>query len=106
MSNPLEKLNAKVFAEHLNTPFQLQGDFATPITLELVAVNEGVPSPQIESFALHFRGPAAPRLPQQIYRMEHASLGTIELFLTAISAEPDQRLVYESAFNRFRKPAP
>ncbi len=106
MSNSLEKLNARIFSEHLNTPFQIQGVSPSPITLELVAVNEGIPSPQIESFALHFRGPAMPRLPQQIYRMEHANLGVIELFLTAISAEPDQRLVYESAFNRFRKPAP
>ena len=104
MSSQLEKLNARIFSEHLNTPFQIQGVTPSPITLELVAVNEGIPSPQVESFALHFRGPATPRLPQQTYRMEHATLGTIELFLTAISAEPDQRLVYESAFNRFRTP--
>jgi hypothetical protein len=105
MSTSLEKLNARIFSEHLNTPFQLQGDFATPIALELVAVKEGDPSPQVELFSLHFHGPSAPHLPQQIYRMEHDTLGVVEVFLTAIGTEP-QGILYESVFNRLRKAAP
>lgn len=105
MLTPLEQLNAKVLSEQLHTQFKLQGDSAAPITLELVEVKESNVSPQIELFSLHFRGPSSPHLPQQIHRMEHDKLGTVEIFLTAVGAEP-QGILYESVFNRLRKPTP
>ena len=100
----LEKLNARSFAEQLNTTVNLQIDSATLIVLKLVEVKENDPSPRIELFTLHFRGPSSPHLPQGIYRMEHAKLGTVEIFITAIAAEPDG-ILYESVFHRFRNPA-
>jgi hypothetical protein len=99
----LEKLNACSFAEQLNTLFNLHIDPATPIALKLVEVKENDPSPRIELFALHFRGPSSPHLPQGIYRMDHAKMGTLEIFITAIAAEPDG-ILYESVFHRFRNP--
>ncbi|HEX4602657.1 MAG TPA: hypothetical protein VH724_01565 [Candidatus Angelobacter sp.] len=103
MSTPLDKLNAKVFSEHLHTKFKVHLGDAAPMTLELVEVKDSDPSPQIELFTLHFLGPAAPRLPQQTHRLEHDKLGIFEIFLTAISAEP-QGILYESVFHRFRTP--
>lgn len=100
----LETLNAGSFAEQLNTTFNLQMDYATPVALKLVEVKESDPSPSIELFALHFRGPSSPRLPQGIYRMEQAKLGTMEIFITAIGSEPDG-ILYESIFHRFRNPS-
>ena len=76
------------------------------LTLELIEVMERDPSPKIELFSLQFRGPAAPRLPQQIHRLEHDKLGAFEIFLTAIGADPEQGILYESVFHRFRKPTP
>jgi hypothetical protein len=105
MLTPLEKFNAKIFSEQLHTQFKVHIGGAVPMTLELVEVKDNDPSPKIELFSLHFLGPSAPRLPQSIHRLEHDKLGTFEIFLTAIAAEP-QGLVYESVFHRLRKPAP
>ena len=93
MLTPLDKLNAKVFSEQLHTQFKVKPDGAEPMTsepmmLELVEVKHGDASPQMELFSLHFRGPSAPRLPQRIHRLEHDRLGSLEIFLTAIGAEP------------------
>lgn len=110
MLTPLDKLNAKVFSEQLHTQFKVNRGSAEPTTsepmmLELVEINDIDPSPQIELFTLHFRGPSASRLPQSIHRLEHDKLGSFEIFLTAIRAEP-QGILYESVFHRIRKSAP
>ena len=106
MLTPLNQLNAKVFSEQLHTPFKVDFGGAEPLTLELAEVVERDPSPTIELFTLKFSGPAAPRLAQQIHRLEHEKLGTIEIFLTAIGADPEQGILYESVFHRFRQPKP
>ena len=105
MSTSLDKLNAKVFSEYLHTQFKLHLEDAEPMMLKLVEVKESDPSPQIELFALHFLGAAAPRLPQKTYQLEHEKLGTFAIFLTAIAGDP-QGIMYESIFHRFRKTAP
>lgn len=106
MPSALDKLNAKVFSEQLHTRFTVHTGGAGPMELELIEVSEHDRSPEIELFTLHFLGAAAPRLPQQIHRLEHEKLGTLEIFLTAIGLGAEQRIVYESVFHRFRKPAP
>lgn len=102
MLTSLDKLNAKTFSEQLHTQFKIHSGSPEPMTLELVEVVEGASSPQIELFSLHFRGPFSPRLAQQIHRLEHATLGTFEIFLTAISGDAEG-IKYESVFHRFRK---
>jgi hypothetical protein len=106
MPTDLQKLNAKVFSEQLHTRFNVSTNGAGPMALELIEVSEHDTSPKLELFALHFLGAAAPRLPQQIHRLEHEKLGTLEIFLTAVGLSEDQRIIYESVFHRFRKPAP
>lgn len=106
MPSSLDKLNAKIFSEQLHTQFKVHSGGAEPVALELVEVMERDSSPKMELFTLQFRGPAAPRLAQQIHRLEHEKLGTFEIFLTAIGTDPEQRILYESVFHRFRKPAP
>ena len=104
MSTALDKLNAKIFSEHLRTKFKLHGDFNPPIVMELEDVKEGNNTPKIELFSIFFRGPAAPHLPQSIYVLEHDMLGTFEIFLTAVGTD-QTGILYESVFHRFRKPA-
>jgi hypothetical protein len=106
MLTSLNKLNAKIFSEQLHTRFNVITSGAGPMALELFEVSEHDSSPQMELFTLHFLGAAAPRLPQQIHRLEHEKLGTLEIFLTAIGQDAEQRIIYESVFHRFRKPAP
>ncbi|HEY7402090.1 MAG TPA: hypothetical protein VIB39_01095 [Candidatus Angelobacter sp.] len=101
MMTSLDDLNAKVFREQLHTQFKVNAG-GQPLSLELIEVTERQDSPRTEFFSLHFRGPISPRLPQQIHRLEHARLGTFEIFLTTISAD-EQGTVYEAIFHRFRK---
>jgi hypothetical protein len=105
MPTSLDNLNAGIFSQHLHTQFRLLLEGAEPIPLELIEVKESDPSPKIELFTLHFRGPAAPRMAQHIHRLEHDKLGTVEIFLTAIGADA-QGITYESVFHRFRKTGP
>ena len=105
MSTSLESLNCKIFSEQLHTQFRLLRDGLEPLPLELIEVKESDPSPKIELFSLHFRGPAAPHMPQQIHTLEHDKLGRINIFLTAIAGDAEG-ITYESVFHRFRKTAP
>ena len=101
MSTPLEHLNSQVFREQLHTKFTAVSTTAPPVTLELVEVLERDDSPQMEFFALHWLGPITPRLAQQIHRLDHEVLGSVEIFLTPISADQVGTL-YEAIFHRFR----
>ncbi len=105
MSISLESLNSRIFSEQLHTQFRLLREGAEPLSLELIEVKESDPSPQIELFSLHFRGPAAPRMVQQIHTLEHDKLGRFDIFLTAIAGDA-QGITYESVFHRFRKNVP
>ena len=101
METPLEKLNARVFAEHLRSKFRTQlGN--TKVELELFSVDERDISPRLEAFCLLFQGPVSPRLPQQIYSVEHDQLGSFSLFLTAVAGDAEG-ISYEAVFNRYRK---
>jgi hypothetical protein len=101
METPLEKFTARTFAEQLHTRFKTQAANVPSLELELSEVEERESSPRAEMFFLRFRGPHAPRLPQQIYSLEHEKLGTFGIFLTAISADAGG-IYYESVFNRLR----
>ncbi len=105
MLTSLDNLNSNLFQQNLHTQFKVILPGNTPFNFELIQVTEGDSYPKIEMFSLYFRGPSAPRLPQQIHRLEHDKLGTFEIFLTAISSDAEG-IVYESVFHRFRKPAP
>jgi len=105
MSTPLESLNSKSFSEQLHTQFRLLREGLEPLPLELIEVREGDTSPKIELFSLHFRGPAAPRMAQEIHTLEHDKLGRFDIFLTAIAGDAEG-ITYESVFHRFRKNVP
>ena len=101
METPLEKLNARLMSEQLHTKFKVQTENTAPVDLELCEVNEPPTLPRLELFTLIFRGPAAPRLPQRLYRLEHARLGTVQIFLTAVAGN-EEGIFYEAVFNRIR----
>lgn len=103
MSNALDALNSKIFAEQLHTKFKVLLAGQPPVELELFEVKESATAPKLELFSLEFRGPHSPRLNQQIHHLEHEKLGSFELFLTAVGAEAEG-LLYEAVFHRFRKP--
>lgn len=98
-----ERIPKETFYENLNTSFRVPVEPPQELSLELFEIIEGISSDQHEQFALHFRGPLEMAFRQQIVRLEHDTLGTLNLFLVPIGKQPDC-MVYEAVFNRFIKP--
>jgi hypothetical protein len=92
----LDSLTAHDFAPLRNQPFQLAPERGQPIELELVEVDaaEGAGG---RPFSVVFRGPGEPVLPQRIYRIEHATFGSLELFIVPIGRDADG-IRYEAVF--------
>lgn len=81
----LEIFSAETFVPQLHEQFSLV-DESGRLDIELVEVTQlGTATPERRApFSLVFRGPESPTLPQRIYRLEHAGLGTFELFLVPV----------------------
>jgi len=93
---------AATFAGHLNSTFRVRHEPTTE--LELVEVFDGSTHGHV-NFSLLFRGPLQPLLPQQIYPVEHAALGSFDLFIVPIQRDA-QGLKYQAVFNRVIETAP
>ena len=96
----LQDLTHASFEEHLDTPFRVHfgGEAPLEVVLYQVRLHEAHGGPRKQPFSLYFRGPRQPVLPQQIYRLEHDRMGTMEVFLVPIG--PDgQGMGYEAVFN-------
>jgi hypothetical protein len=100
----LEWLTYGDFAGRLGDSFDVTaGDAAGP-SVELVEATESTepggkgPDGQTRmQFSLVFRGPTTPLLPQATYRLSHAELGELDLFLVPLGAESDG-IRYAAAF--------
>ena len=102
MSNPIVAFHSQTFTTQMHTTFTVRLADGTAVPLELVEVRTPVNQPGIEFFALLFRGPNAPRLPQQIHHLEHAALGKFDLFITAVAGDAES-ISYEAIFHRLLK---
>ena len=96
----LDKVDQTTFAPDLGQTFEaVFTDGRVPLTLAEVrplgAARPGVPR---TPFALTFHGAPELRLPQHIYRLENATLGTMEIFLVPIAADA-RGSQYEAVFN-------
>lgn len=90
----LATLTVADFAPLRGDGFRVAGDGVEPFELQLVEVTEIAREPGGRApFSLVFRGGPTPPLPQGIYRVEQAGLGTIEIFLVPIAADR-----YEAVF--------
>ncbi|HEY3350730.1 MAG TPA: hypothetical protein VGM13_13220 [Thermoanaerobaculia bacterium] len=56
------------------------------------------PGPRRAPFSLIFRGPFRPQLVQRIWPLEHAALGTLDIFLVPIGPDAEG-MQYEAVFN-------
>jgi hypothetical protein len=98
-------LTEREFTQHLHTKFRFKLD-PEDVELELVEVKryEGGNHDQeaMESFSIFFNGPPNPLLAQQTYSVEHARMGTFDLFIVPIARQPDG-YHYEAVFNYFKQ---
>lgn len=69
------------------------------ITLaEAVVLGAARPGVERQPFALRFHGAPALRLPQQVYRLENAQLGPLDIFIVQTGADT-QASHFEAIFN-------
>lgn len=89
----LEKLTSSDFSAHLNQPFMLELETLPPILLQLRAVQKldnGEPTSLTYAqgpFAIVFNGPLRPILPQQVYSIQHPTMGQLQLLFTPIGPQ-------------------
>ena len=101
----LDTCTQATFTPHLRTTFSLHLAATSGPDVELIAVESWHPQdPEIVEapryrvpFSLIFRGPRTPVLPQCIYTLAHAQLGTFDLFLVPIGPDADG-MRYEAVF--------
>lgn len=98
----LESFTAGTFTERHGETFRIRVDDSSAFDAELIEVSvAGDDRAGTESrrtpFSLVFRGPKEIVLPQRIYNLEHAELGTFELFLVPIGPD-DVGMRYEAVF--------
>ena len=95
----LARASADDFTPHVATTFLLEaGDYIRfPLRLDGVERLRGAPGRR-EPFSLFFEGPPEARLPQRIYRLEHDTMGQMEIFLVPIAASADS-VCFQAVFN-------
>ena len=96
-----EPLTCDMFAEHLGETFRMVFESGDALDLELTEAepSKGQPAPGCRPpFALLFRGPLDPVLPQQLYNLQHETMGDLTLFLVPIGPD-EQGMRYEAVFN-------
>lgn len=87
---PFAQFTSTDFSSHLNQPFKLQVESLPPILLQLRAVRNvtgsenGLGKALATEFVVVFNGPLRPLLPQQIYCVEHPTMGKVRLLFAPI----------------------
>lgn len=97
----MELLTLQHFAGCIGQAFDLSvGESTVPLTLAEATPGAAqvMPGMRRMPFALLFRSSSAVVLPQQIYRLKNASLGTLDIFLVPV-ARDRQGIVYQAVFN-------
>ncbi len=92
----LESCTVEIFTRHLGERFRVYAGQDEPFEIELIQASgigrepagNGGGRESRSAFSLLFRGPEDILLPQRIYRLEHAEMGTFDLFLVPVG--PDQ----------------
>ena len=100
----LEWLTCADFVDWVGDTFEVAVGDAAAASFELLEAAEstepggrGPDGTTRMQFSLVFRGPTSPLHPQGTYRLAHADLGELDLFLVPVGSEPDG-IRYQAAF--------
>ena len=107
----LEHLTIESFAGRVGERFRIRLPPTLTLDTTLVEARPLGPAPKDLTgrtkrapFALLFRGPGEPLLPQRIYTVEHDAMGALDIFMVPVGRERDA-LLYEAIFNYVRRRA-
>ncbi len=95
------RLELKSFEACVGEAFRIDAGDGSSVDLTLTEATPGPWQPDGEStlaFELIFRGPADPMLPQATYRMAHATLGSLDIFIVPIARDGDGA-TYQAVFS-------
>jgi hypothetical protein len=100
----LDQLTSRIFEPLVGSLFVLPGIATPPVLLTLTLVEVEADARHARnaatgSFSLLFTGPREWTLPQRIYRLEHPTLGVLEVFLVPIGQD-NRGFLYQAVFNR------
>jgi len=94
-----DQVKPDLLTSHLGTTFEVVNDPANVFNLTLTNVVEHQKTERNHAFSLFFHGPQTPFLQQAIYKLQHAELGALEIFLVPIARDKDG-FEYEAVFNQ------
>jgi hypothetical protein len=97
----LDRLTVADFVPYVSQTFPLHCECAV-LDFVLIDANSQVKGALAnaarEPFSLVFRGPVTPVLPQKIYRLEHPTRGSLDIFIVPVGRDRDG-VHYEAIFN-------
>ena len=95
----LEKLTKETFLPRKGQTFKLSDEAAGEVDLRLAEVETNGLQGRADrqQFSLQFHGPREPLLSQQIYHLENAEMGALDLFLVPVHQD-EEGAVYEAVF--------
>ena len=98
----LDKAKPADFSPHLKSRFRVAAGKKSHELELLEAKDSGIKvaksAKRRSPFSLLFKGAAGKPLPQQMYRIEHAKLGAMDLFIVPVQAD-ESGCYYEAIFN-------
>jgi uncharacterized protein DUF6916 len=97
-----DQLTHEAFAKNVLTRFKVSVDADRIVELELTEVSEPKVFPGQEQFAIIFQGPSDTFLGQGTRLLDHAVMGSFDLFLVPIKQD-EHGFYYEAVFNRIRE---
>jgi hypothetical protein len=100
MSGDSASLTKATFDAHLGERFVMRVSADRVIALELIETEmlPTAPDATRTAFRLRFRAPEIGPVPQLIYSLEHATLGTLEVFLMPVGSDSVGAL-YDAVFS-------
>ena len=90
------------FSPEVDSKFLMHYGDGRTAELRLVSATDVGSSPRQTQFSLIFQGPTDAPLFQSIFRLDHETLGTLDLFLVPIGRN-ETGVQYEAIFNRIIK---
>jgi hypothetical protein len=96
-----DRLELATFEPCVGEAFRIEPGDGSPVELTLAEATAGPWQPEGEStfaYELIFRGPAAPVLTQATYRMTHATLGAIDIFVVPLASDAEGT-TYQAVFS-------
>lgn len=95
----LDQFKPELLAPYIGATFEVVNDPANVFNLTLTNVSEHEKTERNHAFSLLFHGPQTPFMPQATYRLQHAELGALEIFLVPVARDQDG-FQYEAVFNQ------